>query len=189
MLIFTSRRAVPVAGGTLRWYHFLGRQAKLFRFYRGYLDLGPPLIRRLWLGRAAVADRRATKHQWSSPLRLTEVDAPPRSPDRRAPPTAPRPGLTACRRCIRRAPAGGLPEPPAGPPLLNENRVEQVEISQMRRMQRLCDIQAAAFPDFSCKAILSTRCAGALTSYAKKLGVVRLPTRKRMICGTGFKSA
>jgi hypothetical protein len=105
-----------LAGGTLRWYHTLGRQANLFRFYRGYLNLRPPLVGRLRLGRAAVADRRATKHQRSSPLRLTEVDAPPRSPDRRAPPTAPKPWLMVCRRCIRRAQSGGLPEPPAGPP-------------------------------------------------------------------------
>jgi hypothetical protein len=26
-------------GFSRRWYHALGRQAKLFRFYRGYLDL------------------------------------------------------------------------------------------------------------------------------------------------------
>jgi hypothetical protein len=119
------------ASGTLRWYHTLGRQAKLFRFYRGYLNLGPPLVGRLRLGRAAVADRSATKHQGSSPLRLTEVDAPPPLPDRRARPAAPSPWLTACRRCIRRAQAGGLLEPPAGPPsppLLDENaRPEMTE--------------------------------------------------------------
>ena len=33
-----------VASGTHGWYHALGRQAKLFRFYRGYLNPWPPPV-------------------------------------------------------------------------------------------------------------------------------------------------
>ena len=38
--------ASGVLGGTFRWYHLLGRQVKLFRFYRGHPDIALPFFGR-----------------------------------------------------------------------------------------------------------------------------------------------
>src|SRR5262249_37876793 len=72
-------------------------------------DLRSLLERRFRRRRAAVADGWAAEQHQRSPLRSTDVEPPPWSPDRTAWAAAEIPCEIACSRRIRRAQAGGPP--------------------------------------------------------------------------------